>query len=64
MVLHENWLNEVYKLTARKIFAAPTQPKSDCLHKSCTTCNGTGISIYGGSCIHGISCSCKDCRVS
>jgi len=34
---------------------------SDCLHKQCPECNGTGNKVHGGSCIHSISCPCKDC---
>lgn len=35
---------------------------SNCLHKSCSECNGTGIRKDGrGMCIHGIACPCPDC---
>lgn len=37
-------------------------PKSDCLHDNCSSCNGTGIRKDGlGTCIHMISCPCPKC---
>lgn len=35
-----------------------------CLHDQCPTCHGTGISIYGGMCVHGISCPCPKCSAT
>lgn len=35
--------------------------QSDCLHKACTLCRGTGRNAKGGHCIHAISCPCKNC---
>ncbi len=35
-----------------------------CLHDSCQTCHGTGISVFGGVCVHGISCDCPKCAVT
>lgn len=32
-----------------------------CLHRSCRSCNGTGIRIDGGPCIHALSCPCPRC---
>lgn len=32
-----------------------------CMHDTCPNCVGTGISKFGGSCIHGISCPCPKC---
>jgi hypothetical protein len=32
-----------------------------CMHDQCAECHGTGIKINGGSCIHGIACSCPKC---
>jgi hypothetical protein len=34
-----------------------------CLHDSCTSCGGTGVTHTGGLCVHMISCSCPKCRV-
>lgn len=34
---------------------------SNCLHKQCPECGGTGTKINGGTCIHGISCPCPNC---
>lgn len=36
----------------------------DCIHKSCTSCHGSGRKEDGTSCIHGISCPCKKCSPS
>ena len=32
-----------------------------CLHDQCQDCHGTGISRFGGACIHAISCPCSKC---
>lgn len=33
-----------------------------CLHRACQSCGGTGVRKDGsGACIHGISCTCKNC---
>lgn len=35
-----------------------------CMHDQCISCHGTGITIYGSHCIHGISCPCPKCNPS
>ena len=35
--------------------------KTDCLHMQCSNCNGTGVSKYGGLCVHALSCPCSRC---
>lgn len=40
-----------------------TQPKSKCLHDNCKSCNGTGIKVTGGICIHNLYCSCPKCSI-
>lgn len=36
--------------------------KDGCLHKNCSSCNGTGVRIDGlGPCVHMISCPCPLC---
>lgn len=38
------------------------QANSDCLHKNCSMCNGTGVRKDGlGPCIHMLSCPCPIC---
>lgn len=32
-----------------------------CLHKSCSSCKGTGRKSNGELCVHMISCSCPSC---
>lgn len=34
---------------------------SNCLHKQCSQCGGTGTKLNGRDCIHYISCSCEKC---
>jgi hypothetical protein len=46
---------------AREYLGDFTVPTDNCMHKSCPECGGTGTKINGGSCIHGISCSCSRC---
>lgn len=41
-----------------------TPPWKPCLHDQCTSCHGTGITITGASCVHGLSCSCPKCASS
>lgn len=42
---------------------APYQ--SPCLHKTCTSCHGTGYNkSTGRSCVHNISCPCPSCSPS
>lgn len=43
------------------INSAPWRP---CMHDQCTSCHGTGVSIHGGACVHGISCPCPKCSPS
>jgi len=38
------------------------KPWKPCLHDQCSECHGTGISRFGGMCVHGISCSCPKCN--
>jgi len=35
-----------------------------CMHDQCTDCHGTGLKLYGGMCIHNLSCSCPKCLVT
>lgn len=43
----------------------PFQPAwKPCLHDQCQSCHGTGVTITGASCVHGISCDCPKCAVS
>ena len=32
-----------------------------CLHDTCLSCHGTGVTKAGNACIHMISCSCPKC---
>lgn len=32
-----------------------------CLHDQCSECHGTGLTAFGGICIHSISCPCPKC---
>ena len=32
-----------------------------CMHDTCPNCLGTGISKFGGMCVHGISWPCPKC---
>lgn len=41
----------------------PTKEKNNCLHSNCKSCNGTGIKIDGGVCIHNIVCNCPKCSI-
>lgn len=50
------------KLNRQPRIVQPVE-KSDCLHVNCPSCKGTGVNQFGTSCIHGISCPCKNCRV-
>lgn len=36
----------------------PWQP---CMHEQCPSCHGTGITLNGHPCVHGISCPCPKC---
>lgn len=39
--------------------------KIECLHLKCSECNGTGFKKNGlGTCVHMISCPCKNCNCS
>ena len=42
----------------------PIKELSDCLHDNCPTCHGTGISRYGGACIHHLVCHCPKCQIT
>lgn len=33
-----------------------------CIHDQCPDCLGTGIKVFGGLCVHSISCDCPKCR--
>lgn len=35
---------------------------SDCLHDSCSNCNGKGFDSFGRACVHNLSCQCKKCN--
>lgn len=41
----------------------PPKTQSNCMHDNCPNCNGTGRSIYGGACVHGLVCPCDKCRI-
>lgn len=41
-----------------------TPISSECLHKACDQCHGTGKKKDGTFCVHMISCPCPKCRVS
>lgn len=45
------------------IFKEKVYNTPKCLHESCPLCSGTGISIYGGVCIHNIVCNCPKCSI-
>lgn len=34
---------------------------SECLHKQCTRCKGTGVTKRGEPCLHYLSCQCPKC---
>lgn len=34
-----------------------------CLHDQCPNCHGTGITLSGGFCFHGLVCDCPKCKV-
>lgn len=36
--------------------------EQSCLHDRCPNCSGSGISKYGGMCVHMLSCPCKKCN--
>lgn len=35
--------------------------QSDCLHRQCSDCEGTGTKKSGECCVHFISCPCQNC---
>lgn len=45
------------------IFKHPNteEDSSECLHRSCPECHGTGKKANGGMCVHMISCPCPRC---
>lgn len=38
--------------------------QSGCMHDNCSSCHGSGMSVYGGMCVHMMSCPCPKCRVT
>lgn len=42
----------------------PFGAEEDCRHKSCPSCQGTGIKTCGAPCIHMLYCSCKRCSIT
>lgn len=54
-------LEEIIKFTTHN--TTFVEKDSNCLHNSCIKCNGTGLDIYGGLCLHSISCSCSKCSL-
>lgn len=34
---------------------------SNCMHKNCPSCKGSGVKSDGGLCIHSMSCPCPSC---
>jgi hypothetical protein len=34
---------------------------TECLHRQCTKCGGSGRDANAKICVHGISCPCKNC---
>lgn len=62
------WIKNLKQPKVKKVKAdKPTKqwivPKSDkeCLHKQCTSCQGTGTTKFGAPCIHALACSCGNC---
>ena len=35
-----------------------------CLHDQCQSCHGTGVTITGAPCVHGLHCDCPKCNFS
>jgi len=75
---HEQYERELYRkqqehLRRVRELSPPTIYTNDvnkpfnaqpCMHDQCPSCHGTGVRINGGSCIHGIACSCPKCGVT
>lgn len=55
---------EYPKIFSQLINNVKQDKRVNCLHNSCTQCNGTGIKKTDNSfCVHGVACSCNSCTL-
>lgn len=58
---YERDLKERQRKHLEQVRSSTTQQWRPCMHDECSECYGTGVTRNGGSCVHGISCTCPKC---
>lgn len=61
---YENDLNRRQQEHLSNIINNKNHNWRPCMHDQCTSCHGTGITAFGKSCVHGISCPCPKCTTT
>ena len=54
-------LKEIRRKREEEIEKARKDGTLKCLHNSCQDCKGSGLTVDGKLCIHGIACPCTKC---